>query len=219
MLKHKIRRQAYFGGTFIGPHVKLLTENAVQIFKEAGEAMKGAVEEDKHEQVDKIIDQMTRFFSVLGVVCEGMRRTVPLSAEERALFRKAATKTGDIWREMHPGDPITPKLHVLEKHAADQLDNLFCLGIFSEDSIEKEHHIDSILNDVFSNVGSYVVRSTGMESRRGMSRDSGVKIQANVVNASRKRKGQGSYVECEETKNKTKVKLEQQTGAMAEINK
>ena len=219
LLRFGIRRQAYFGGTFIGPHVKLLTENASEIFAQINTAMKKVVVDDKHDQIDEKTSEISIFFGVLDLVCGGMRRTVPLSKHDRVEFREAATTTGRLWREMFPGDPITPKLHVLEKHAADQLDLLSCLGIFSEDSIEKEHHIDRVLNEVFGNVGSYEVRSLGMEARIGMKRRPEVALQLEMVKNKKRRTEEGSYKKSDKTKKSECVKLEQKTEARALLKK
>ena len=206
LLEFKIRRQAYFGGAFIGPHVKTLTENASQIFQKIIVAVKGLVE-GKDDLIDEIFGAFSKLYCVLDVVCRGMRSTTALSRSERVQFRRAATMTGVLWRKMFPGAPITPKLHVLEKHAANQLDFLFCLGVFSEDSIEKEHHIDRLLNEIFGNVGKYEVRSLGMEGRVGMKRHAGVMEVVAKISASNKR---GKYIKGIKAVAKNKIKEEQQ---------
>ena len=209
LLKYKIRRQAYFGGGFIGPHVKTLTENAATIFSDIISAIKGLVV-GKDDMIDEKLGAFSKFYCVLDVVCRGMRTTTALSRKERVEFRQAATKTGELWREMFPDSPITPKMHVLEKHAADQLDLLFCLGVFSEDSIEKEHHIDRVLNEIFGKVGNFEVKSEGMEGRVGMKRNSKVAKIVSEVSTSNKR---GGYKTNSTTAGKNKIKVEQQANA------
>ena len=62
LLKWIIRRQAYFGGAFIGPHVKLLTENAVKIFIDITAAMKTAVKDEKRNAIDAKMKEFSDFF-------------------------------------------------------------------------------------------------------------------------------------------------------------
>jgi hypothetical protein len=66
-----------------------------------------------------------------------------------------ATYFGDLSRE-HFNNGRTPKLHLLKVEIPIALKKYHQLGLFAEDSIEREHHLWKRCNILFQNVKSTV---------------------------------------------------------------
>jgi hypothetical protein len=199
LLSKGIRRQAYFGGTFIGPHVKILLQLSGDIMREICEAVievlkevekDDAVRMKKIEDIKKLTEDTAKILGVLDVVCSGMRSTIPLTSAERKTFRHSCKMVGILWREMYGKETVFPKLHVLETHVPDFMDRFWILGVFSEDLIEKEHHVDRILLEAYASVKDFKVKHTGMESKIALTMAPKVAKFRDGISSTRKRKVQ-----------------------------
>jgi hypothetical protein len=63
-----------------------------------------------------------------------------------------------IWRELaefYQNHHLTPKMHLVEKHLAAAFTKFRCLGEFSEETIERCHHIYKIYHRRFCNVTEF----------------------------------------------------------------
>lgn len=115
-------------------------------------------------------DQMNQTSSILSHVCG----IAPLFADQKARqkYRMDAAKdvgqkfdkVGEMWRILFPGR-ATPKIHVLESHAPDQLERFGVLGLFSEDPVERLHHQHLVEIRRFCNVREYEKRERYIYSR------------------------------------------------------
>ena len=79
-----------------------------------------------------------------------MFRTSPLNDEEINRFEQIVHGFCDMWRVKFPQDSVTPKRHLLESHAPEQMRLFGCLGDKIESAVERLHHECNKYNRLFA---------------------------------------------------------------------
>jgi hypothetical protein len=94
-----------------------------------------------------------------------------------------------MWRDAFAPRPrVTPKLHILETHAYQQLQRLGVLGLFSEDPIERLHHQHLVATKRVCNIREYEMREIYLWNREAAISSFAVQAVTNLVTAKRKRR-------------------------------
>ena len=164
LAEFKISREVYFGGAFIGPACKLLTENSEKIFERLRSRLKSLKKDGVSDSF--IDDALWKFDALLrefDVCTSVMRSTVMQSDDEIAAFKASAKRFVELWKKSFKRRP--PKLHVLETHVCEQLERYGVLGLFSEDPIERLHHQHAVATRRACNIREYVKREKYLQSR------------------------------------------------------
>ena len=100
---------------------------------------RGGVEDsDIHEVLDGYESLLETFYPV----CRIMRSVEKQSGKTIDAFETLCKAFGVQFRAMCGHVP--PKVHVLESHLPNQLRRFRCLGLFSEDPIERLHHTQGL---------------------------------------------------------------------------
>ena len=94
------------------------------------------------EPLDKIIAKFSPALEALAAIAPLMRATRLLTAAELDFLETKCTDFGRIWREefaaAHGGDH-TPKVHLIERHVAEQARRHGTLGMFAEEGGKAVH--------------------------------------------------------------------------------
>jgi len=101
-----------------------------------------------------------------------LNRAVIIGANERATFQRQAADFADLLRSSFEWASITPKLHILDCHAADWTKKYGSLGLFSEQGLETCHGNFNQKATVFA-AGSFSEISVRLPERAAASRGPG----------------------------------------------
>lgn len=161
----KCAKEQYHGGCFIGPHCKIITKNAEKIFSQIKVALKKHKKDTVTDSfIDETVEKYEAILRTFDFCASTMRSTELQTPENIVLFRTTAKKVGEMWRILFPGR-ATPKIHILESHAPDQLERFGVLGLFSEDPVERLHHQHLVEIRRFCNIREYEKRERYIYSR------------------------------------------------------
>ncbi len=161
----KVAKEQYHRGCFIGPHCKIMTLNAAKIFSHINVALKKHKKETVADSfIDETVEKYEAILRTFDFCASTMRSTEMQTPENIVLFRRTAKEVGEMWRILFPGR-ATPKIHVFECHAPDQLERFGVLGLFSEDPVERLHHQHLVEIRRFCNIREYARRERYIYSR------------------------------------------------------
>jgi hypothetical protein len=153
--KYNIYFQVYFGGTLIGAHVHRLLENSTEIMKEIEAKINELTADEFKSQVEKECASVGGLFRVYYNIHVSIRSKITQTMAQRRDLERYCKRFGELWRIRFPNRKALPKLHVIESHVPAAMYRWGCLGVFSEEDIERQHHLDKILDRVFCGVKGY----------------------------------------------------------------
>jgi hypothetical protein len=125
----------------------------------------------RDKPIDDLDTVITDFFGIINILMESLLSIrhylyrSKLTSEEQEKCKLLVKNFGFIWRR-DLRLPVPIKLHLLEHHVSEQLDDLGTIGLFLEETMESAHNIDNCMNRVFGNIRSWVLRDKA-KLRRG----------------------------------------------------
>jgi hypothetical protein len=188
LLKYGVARQVYHSHALIGEHANRMLEfhdPCITGFEKAmldGALRRPAAElsEGIDEEITALLSKVYDMMEVLDVIVHYLEQTEPLSAEDRANFCDFNNYFGHLWRNAFPSTQVPPKLHILESHAAAQMDLWHVLGLFSESPIERHHNLMNRWNRIFANMRTFKQRVTAQHKH--MSKIANHDVQSIIAN-------------------------------------
>ena len=140
LIVENIEKQVYWNGQLVGPHLWRFLLRFAAIFAALRE--KAIALSYPAEPLDKLIARYSPALEALASIAPLMRATRLLSAAELDLLETNCAELGRIWREefaaAHGGEQ-TPKVHLIERHVAEQARRHGTLGMFGEEGGEAVH--------------------------------------------------------------------------------
>ena len=140
LVDENIEKQVYWNGQLVGPHLWRFLLRYAAIFA----ALRAKAIELSYpaEPLDKIIAKFSPALEALAAIAPLMRATRLLTAAELDFLETNCADFGRIWREefavAHGGDH-TPKVHLIERHVAEQARRHGTPGMFAEEGGEAVH--------------------------------------------------------------------------------
>lgn len=137
--KRHAQRQAYHGGDFNGVDIRRIMADAEKIFEEIGEVL---VRNGRAVRVmtGRHVRERCRDYGDLMTLLDGAfskLRLADASEDDCNAAAQYMSKAMEQWRGF--GFSVTPKAHILEDHAVDQMLRLGGIGDYLEDFIELSH--------------------------------------------------------------------------------
>lgn len=156
LARYDVVFQQYYTMTLVGEHIHRLCTDRHAIMEESRELMlRGLAEGDPlREEIVQVIDQLEELLECFDYICSVMTRMEIQPPEVIISFRKVAKYCGEVFRS-YLGVNGTPKLHCLEVHISDLLENYKRCGIFGEDPVEREHHINKMYAALFKSMKNW----------------------------------------------------------------
>jgi hypothetical protein len=114
-----------------------------------------------------------------------MRSCEKQTVERIGAFRKICTAFGVQWRAVI--GHVSPKVHLIESHLADQFLKLRCLGLFSEDPIERLHHSQGVQIQRWASIRDNYTREEHIEKTAAVARTTACRELALEVGQKTKR--------------------------------
>jgi len=189
-----ITQQQYFGGAFIGEHCHKLLRSCGDIIDKCCVLMKSPEYRDPsqkestlNESIDLEMEHIKDLMTIFNHIAILIRRIQPLSPLEIDDLCKFCKRFGEDYRTYFPKSPIPPKLHILESHVPDYVKSFGVLGLFSEDLIERCHHINKIFDRIYSAIKEFEKREESKQKREeGANLVEVTKIKSEVEQSSRR---------------------------------
>lgn len=169
---YNIMGQKYFTQTLVGGDVWRLLKKHGDIIPKIGAIMKNTTlrKPDTVVNIDALIDdflgKVKEIMGVFELICSLMHKTEQLTDTEQTQFKNLCKRIEKLWREAWPNGHITPKFHMLETHASDQMKEFGCLGDKAEAAIERLHHQCNKADRRLAAMPSWKMRQTAMLRRR-----------------------------------------------------
>jgi len=172
MAEHHITRTEYSNHSLVGNHCATFLEEW-PLIKPKVEALFKSPERRANApatlngDIDEFLASFSNAVEALYVLRLYMYSSTKLTEAEVANFKKLAEYFIDLFRT----DPwlkrsITPKMHIMETHAPDQLARLGrCLSQFMEEHIEREHRICKTLDLQYNLMTNWGQREKAMMDR------------------------------------------------------
>jgi hypothetical protein len=150
----RIIRAVYWGGGLTGRDCWRLMERREVIFARLAIRLK-AIKKDEVQDtdIDEILNKFKSLLESFYPIGRIMRSTEKQTDETIDKLGKICTAFGLQWRATLCHVP--PKVHLVESHLANQLRLLRCLGLFSEDPIERLHHTQLVQLRLWSSIRDY----------------------------------------------------------------
>jgi hypothetical protein len=150
----RIIRAIYWGGGVTGRDSWRMMECREIIFTRLASKLK-AIKKDgvDDEYIDEILAKYKSLLESFYPICRIMRSVEKQSDDTIAKLVNICTAFGLQWRATIRRVPH--KVHLVESHLADQLRQLRCTGLFSEDPIERLHHTQLVQLRRWSNIRDY----------------------------------------------------------------
>ena len=152
--RYKIVRAVYWGGRLTARDSFKLMENWKAIITDLKVELKklkrGGVEDS---DIDEVLDGYESLLETFYPVCRIMRSVEKQSGKTIDAFETLCKAFGVQFRAMCGHVP--PKVHVLESHLPNQLRRFRCLGLFSEDPIERLHHTQGVKLRLWASIRDY----------------------------------------------------------------
>jgi ElaB/YqjD/DUF883 family membrane-anchored ribosome-binding protein len=211
LAKWGVVRQAYHSHALIGEHCHHLLDEHEDILREIAEILKDPTtrrvltDDDIDEQIDNFMTDMRDIMGALDCAFSyAARQHVQATDAECDSFGSLCTYIGAKWRSFFKLS-VTPKVHLLESHAADQFRFFRNLGDFGEDPIERLHNIDNKFNRIFNNIKTFE-RAEASKLKR-MSRDTTPEVTEVVgtITSLSKRKFSQTVVDRKSAAQKQKI--------------
>lgn len=184
---YKIVRAVYWSGGLTGRDCWRFMEHRKKIFEDLGGKLKIL---KKTGVEDDVIDSKLQKFEALVEsfypICRMMRSIEKQPLEKIEKLRFCCKAFGLQWRALF--GTVAPKVHVLESHIPDQMARFLCLGLFSEDPIERLHHIELTKLRLWSNIRDYYAVEEHIDKTTAAAHTSAVNaIRAEVGDRTKRR--------------------------------
>ncbi|XP_064399209.1 uncharacterized protein LOC135345702 [Halichondria panicea] len=133
-----VRRQAYYGGTFVGNHVHLKPENTVTLCNAVFTA--GHYRPAIMQRAERIHRKYSVVFALFHNCDELYNKPYSITDKEIALLGTHISTFMSFYREQFPDASVIPKVHMLETHVVDWLNEWRVgLGLMGEQGAESIH--------------------------------------------------------------------------------
>lgn len=179
-----IEVQAYHGGSLHGKDVQKLMNNASDIFSSFADILK----KNKKEGCvldDAMIDALCKSYAELCVLWDGAfsyASTIDPTKNDIDMYQRFVTAA--VHLHAYLGLNVTPKVHLMWKHVADQMGLSGGLGNKREDWVEKLHQTTGSVREQYHNSrGNVEVRGISMARLMQQETHQEVVAHCNVVNA------------------------------------
>ena len=143
--------------------------------------------------IDGLLNKFKSLLESFYPICRIMR-----SMEKQAVGtidkpEKICTAFGLQWRATLGHVP--PKVHLIESHLADHLRRLRCIGLFSEDPIERLHHTQLVQLRLWSSIRDYQDLEEHIDKVTAAAKTSAITAIKNEVNLKTKRRFSAKSIE------------------------
>ena len=161
-IKYGVKIQAYHGGTLTGKDIQKVMENASAIFTEFASILKANKRKDC-ELCNECIDALCARFSNLFVLWDGaFSYASKLDPAEDDIKQYSRFVTAAVHAHIQEGLSVTPKVHLMWKHVAQQMRLPGGLAWKREDWVEHMHQITNRLRTQFRTTQDKDVRAQAM---------------------------------------------------------
>mmetsp|Transcript_18795 Transcript_18795/g.40722 ORF Transcript_18795/g.40722 Transcript_18795/m.40722 type:complete len:254 (-) Transcript_18795:64-825(-) len=161
-LKYGVTVQAYHGGTMTGKDIQKVMENASAIFALFANILK-VNKKEGFLLLDEDIDALCNQFSNLCVLWDGAFSYASiLDPTDNDIKQYKRFVTAAVKSHIAAGLSVTPKVHLMWKHVALQMELPGGLGWKREDWVEHMHQITCRVRDQFRTTKDKEVRAVAM---------------------------------------------------------
>jgi hypothetical protein len=137
----------YHKDTLVGGDCHRLMMNSGEICAKAVDLCKklelrsadAVVAENIDAEIDSFWRRLGNLLAVLDEIYDLMSQTTQLTDAELDRFDMMCSTYGRMWSTYFPGRSVTPKMHLLTKHAGAQMRLFGCLGDKIEAAVEQLH--------------------------------------------------------------------------------
>ncbi|XP_038062594.1 uncharacterized protein LOC119733087 [Patiria miniata] len=147
---HKVQRQAYHGKAFVGNHVNKCCEPKLidaltkvppeELERQLTDDMSLTAQERLRRQAFQHRAHFREVFLKFADVHKGINHALALTDQDVLRIDVSIRELLRTYRQLFPEERITPKLHLLEDHAVDQLQRFRVgLGLLNEQGGELIH--------------------------------------------------------------------------------
>ena len=170
LAEYDIFYQQYYTMSLVGEHIHRLLTNSAEICRNTKALMLLSIPEGspgaeaKRLKVTTFMGHMLELMDTLDYLCAVMHKTDIQSETAIDEFEMVAMYFGQIYRS-HFNRKGTPKLHVLEVHAVEDLRRHKRLGLFDESQVEREHHTNKVYCLLFRNMKSWFKMHRAIDER------------------------------------------------------
>jgi hypothetical protein len=164
MLEHyNIVFQQHYTMTLVGEHIHRMLHNHSAILRDTREMMvrRAALLDISAEKQSALCEDIRVLMEHMEELMDSFDFLVSLMGTQTILDDKAIDRFGEVARyfgqiyRAYLDKDGTPKVHLLETHVVDYLRRYKRLGLFGEDMIEREHHLNKVYNALFKNVRNW----------------------------------------------------------------
>ncbi|KAL7525693.1 hypothetical protein ACHAXR_001117, partial [Thalassiosira sp. AJA248-18] len=197
-IRYGIKLQAYHGGSMTGKDIQKFMSNAAEIFSLFAGILKANAKPDSPYTHPKI-DDLCSTFSNLFVLWDGafsFASRIDPSEDDIVQYKRFVTAA--VHSHVGVGCKITPKVHLMWKHVADQMRVPGGLGMKREDWIEHHHQITSKERAQYDKTKDRDVRANAMARAHQQHTNPAVVKQESKVNAAATRGRRKGHVTMDE---------------------
>jgi len=159
------------GGGLVGHNILSMLRNwndiktALELlFRTEGPRRENRPTQDLMNHISKFFTTMSLLMRALLAMRYYLYATKPTD-DEKEKCRLLALNIGVLWRKgLKISVPV--KLHLLETHVCQQLNDLGSIGIFNEETIESSHKDDKKMNACFNNRPDWYSKESAKRSKK-----------------------------------------------------
>lgn len=182
-----IDTQAYHGGSLIGRHASLVLERHAEIVSDFSNYIADIdLSDEEKDFYEGYFDDLCETLSSFELLFYLITSTLQDNYLKKFKILKSIACTK--YRALMKQFKITPKFHCVESHIEDFLQAFGSLHLFSEETMEKDHHLENKLHDLFSNIRCKEERVKSTFRRRGLLFIPAVRHATEKVKFKRKKK-------------------------------
>ena len=172
--KYQVKLQAYHGGCMTGKDIQKVMENAHEIFPSFAVILKNNKKEGGMDdtQIDELCETTRRLF-VLWDGAFSFASTINPTQSDINAYNEYVSAA--VLCHAEYGCSITPKVHLMHKHAGPQMKLPGGLGQKREDWVEHQHQISKRLRENYKRTVNKKQRAISMAC--AMYRDSDPKVK------------------------------------------
>jgi len=198
-----IEVQAYHGGSLHGKDVQKLMNNASDIFSSFADILKNNRKEGC-EYDEATIDALCKSYAELCVLWDGAfsyASTIDPTKNDIDMYQRFVTAAVHLHVQL--GLNVTPKVHLMWKHVADQMTLLGGLGNKREDWVERLHQTSGSVREQYRNTIANA-HARGISMARLLQQETNQEVVAhdNLVNADACKGPRKNYTSVEELRKK-----------------
>ena len=153
LAQRRIYRTVYHGRMIIGPHIKKVCIDAEALMTEIMVDIKACCSDptENHPKIELVCNAVKGILLSMGTVMEYTMSTKRLDEDDFQKLEDGITDFSKKWRTFGESTegyyilPLTVKLHITETNLMRITRWLGVLGLFSEEQIEREHHLSKLL--------------------------------------------------------------------------